>query len=521
MKPDQLRIVVRPRTILECLDLACVFAVRRAPGIVLALLVGVLPIALINVLLIGPDAAAELVPSWPFWLAIETPWAMAPLTLYLGRAMFSDRLGAADWRAIARAMGGGAISLVLYQTVLRGLAMLLILPFPFLMVAMAFVDPVILLERVPLRGVWRRSLALVGRGVGRILLAVSLEMPILLVGWCLIGVGLDQLASLWAGRPVMEVFDDSPDWNMGYFLFTWSGQIACWSMMALLTVFRFVVYLDTRIRNEGWDVELKLRNPATYAGLERWRGAAVLLLVVTLLSLPTAEAMPLSSSTPAPIAAEREAGGDAARGAVVRQRFPWYDAGTDAYRPVVGDGELGSEIDFPSWSLSLPTLGTLVKAAMILLLLVVVGAVAWVLLSRGYEASVPDEPDRTGEKVLFGDEHLETLPEQARGDVDTLLPQIESRLAAGDHAAAAILYHAWQLVELHAGGVIELAKGKTNRRYAAEVGTRAPALAELFRDTTRLSEQARFGRLKVSAEAFAAVWEQRQRVTAIEAEAIP
>jgi hypothetical protein len=66
-----------------------------------------------------------------------------------------------------------------------------------------------------------------------------------------------------------------------------------------------------------------------------------------------------------------------------------------------------------------------------------------------------------------------------------------------------------------------LAKGKTNRRYAAEVGTRAPALAELFRDTTRLSEQARFGRLKVSAEAFAAVWEQRQRVTAIEAEAIP
>ena len=43
MTPDDLRIAVRQRSILECLDLACMFCVRRCPGIAVALLVGALP----------------------------------------------------------------------------------------------------------------------------------------------------------------------------------------------------------------------------------------------------------------------------------------------------------------------------------------------------------------------------------------------------------------------------------------------------------------------------------------------
>lgn len=514
MTPDDLRIAVRPRSILECLDLACLFCVRRGPGIALALLVGALPMALVNVVLIGPEGAEQMLPGWFFWLALETPWAMAPLTLFLGSAMFADRLRAADWWGIVRGMAGATGALLVYQTLLRGVSLLILLPFPFVLVALAFVDPVILLERGPIGGVWRRTVAMLARSRGRVLGALFLEWVFVPLGWCLAVIALDQLASLWAGRPVMAVLDpDRPDWALGQTLFTWRGQIAWWAMMTLATVFRFVVYIDTRIRDEGWDVELKLRNPATYAGLERWRGAALALML----------AMLSWFATPAGAASAAEA--DPAREAVAKQRFPWYDSATDGFKPVVGTsrepavGENHSS-DWLGVLPDLPAVGAVVKVLMILLLLAAVAAVAWFLLRHGFTPVEPDEVDRPAAAVVLGDEHLETLPEQARADVDNLFPRIEARLAEGDHAAAAILYHAWQLVELHRDGVIELAQGKTNRRYAADVAARAPHLADLFRRTARLSERARFGRLPVSAEAFAEVWGERHRLHTEAAEAV-
>jgi len=508
MTPDDLRIAVRPRSILECLDLACMFCVRRCLGITVAILVGALPMALINVVLIGPDGADRLLPSWFFWLALETPWAMAPLTLFLGLAMFTDRLGAADWRGIAGGMAGAVGPLLIYQALLRGLSILFVLPFPFFLVALAFVDPVILLERGPIRGIWRRSIAILARSRGRILAALALEMVIVPLGWVLAVFALDQLASLWAGRPVMAVLDpENADQGLGRALFTWRGQLAWWGVMTLVTVFRFVTYIDTRIRDEGWDIELKLRNPATYAGLERWRGAAAVIVIVALLMAPAAA-----------VGAEEEgeATARAAQKAVVKQRFPWYDAGSDGFRPIVGTsmeaGTRRSESEFGA-------LGTVAKGGMIVLLLAAVAAVAWVVRRHGFDPVVNEEIESPAAAAVFGDEHLETLPEQARADVDNLLPLIDARLAAGDHAAAAILYHAWQLVELHRGGVIELAQGKTNRRYAADVAARAPLLADLFRHTARLSERARFGRLPVSAEAFDEVWSQRDRIDSAATEA--
>lgn len=520
MTPDDLRIAVRQRSILECLDLACMFCVRRCTGIAVALLVGALPMALINVVLIGPDGADRMLPSWFFWLALETPWAMAPLTLFLGLAMFTDRLGGADWRGIAAGMAGAVGPLLIYQTLLRGLAILFVLPFPFFLVALAFVDPVILLERGPIRGIWRRSTAIFARSRGRILAALALEMVIVPLGWVLAVFAIDQLASLWAGRPVMAVLDpENADQGFGRALFTWHGQLAWWGVMTLVTVFRFVTYIDTRIRDEGWDIELKLRNPATYVGLERWRGAAAVIVIVALLMAPAAA-----------VGAEEEgeATARAAQKAVVKQRFPWYDAGSDGFRPVVGTSmETGtrrseSTARESAWDFSLPeftALGTVAKGGMIVLLLAAVAAVAWVVLRHGFDPVVNEEIESPAAAAVFNDEHLETLPVQARADVDNLLPLIEARLAAGDHAAAAILYHAWQLVELHRGGVIELAQGKTNRRYAADVAARAPLLADLFRHTARLSERARFGRLPVSAEAFDEVWSQRHRIDSAATEA--
>jgi hypothetical protein len=77
-----------------------------------------------------------------------------------------------------------------------------------------------------------------------------------------------------------------------------------------------------------------------------------------------------------------------------------------------------------------------------------------------------------------------------------------------------VLFHGWQLVELHGRGVIELARGKTNGRYDAEVAAAVPALHGLFRRSNRLFEDALFGRLPVAAADFAAVWDRRDEFRA-------
>ena len=521
MTPDHLRVAVRPRGILECLDLACLFCVRRGAGIVIAVLLGAAPIAWINVVLVGPVIAQDRFVRWPFWLALETPWAMAPLTLFLGRAMFTERLRGADWRGLAGGLVSSSLPLLVYQTLLRGLSLLLVVTFPMMLVALFFVDPVILLEQAPTVGVWRRSLALTKANLERVLLALLIDTTILVVGWFLGTAVLDQLSSLWAGRPMPDVFDGpGADLGIGRAVFSWHGQIAFWSVTALITVFRFITYLDTRIRNEGWDVELKLRNPATYAGLDRWRGVAVSLALVSVLAVSGAGAAPLSArDIDPPAAAAGESEGSVAREAVVRQRFPWYDADGDRFRPVVNAGRSGEERRMPRFDNA--SIGSVVKAVMILLLLTVAAWGVWILYRHGIAPAPPDE-ERRPDGVLIGAEEIETLPEEARGAVDQLLPRIEAALAAGDHAGAVILYHAWQLVELHARGAIELAKGKTNRRYAGEVATHAPTLADLFVATTRLSERARFGRLPVTADEFEGVWRERGRFgSGLPEEALP
>ena len=57
-----------------------------------------------------------------------------------------------------------------------------------------------------------------------------------------------------------------------------------------------------------------------------------------------------------------------------------------------------------------------------------------------------------------------------------------------------------------------LAHGKTNGQYAAEVTAAAPALAPLFRRSSRLFEDAFFGELPVARADFLAVWEDRDQI---------
>jgi hypothetical protein len=506
MRLDRVQVAVRPRGVLECLDLALLVCSRRPLGVAVAALLGAVPMILLNRLAF---ATAEHDSSpWALMLltALELPWAAAPLTLFLGQAVFSGRFTAASWRSCLGAAGGAVWPMLVSQTLVRGVAAITCVGSLLWVPAAYYLGPVILLERGRATGVMGRSLALSRCSLDRILLLLVIDAAILGVGW-LTGVWfLETFGSLWQGGALADVlwaaFDPSAEDGDAALaavqaFVSWPSQIAFWAAAMLVTACRFFTYLDTRIRHEGWDVELKFRSPTTYAGLRPARPLAStavavgLLLAAAAAGAATAEAVP---EVP-----------DPARTAVVKQKFPWYDATADGYRPMVR--VVPKEAAAPEFRIE--GLGAVAKAVMITALVAVLAAAIWLLVRYGLDRDSPARRKARAAAAVLGTEALEALPEAARRHEGDLLAEAERLAAAGDHAAAMVLFHGWQLVELHGRDLIELGRGKTTRRYAAEVAVAAPPLAGLFRRSNRLFEDAFFGRLPVTPGDFAEVWSRR------------
>lgn len=512
MRLDRVQVAVRPRNVLECLDLAVLVCGRRPLGIAAAAAIGAVPMILCNRLAFGTAETEASLPGLLLVLALEMPWAAAPLTLYLGQVMFAERFTAASWRHCLRAFAGAIWPLVLFQTLIRGVAFVTFFGAGVWLPLAYYLGPVTLLERGRTGGILGRCGALCRCELARIVLLLMIDALLLGVGWFLGYRFLESFTMLWRGGAVGDVlwaafdpFGDDGDAAIAATkaLASWPSQIALWAAAALVTVYRFFTYLDTRIRHEGWDIELTFRAPRTYAGLGAVRAAAGAILVAAALggiaaAAPVAEAVPEEA---VPAATEV----DAARDAVVQQKFPWYDAAADAYRPMVR----AVPPPRPMPQASLGGLGAVAKGVMIAILAVLVAGAIWLLIRYGLDRRRAAARDRTDAETVLGADALEALPEAARRHDGDLLAEAARLAAAGDHAGAMVFFHGWQLVQLHGRGVIELAKGKTTRRYATEVAAVAPPLAPLFRRSNRLFEDALFGKLPVAAAAFAEVWDRR------------
>jgi hypothetical protein len=111
------------------------------------------------------------------------------------------------------------------------------------------------------------------------------------------------------------------------------------------------------------------------------------------------------------------------------------------------------------------------------------------------------EPERK-----FAD-RIESLPfPVAVGEIN-LLDEARRLYQSGDYAKAIVYLFSYQLVELDKRHIIRLAKGKTNRRYLLEVGSRR-ALRQLLEQTMISFEDAFFGRHPLEKERFEASWFQ-------------
>ncbi len=260
---DRTLVAVRERSMIDLLDLALVIIRERPRTIGLTALLGICPFLALNAWLFRwqDTQNSDATGLAALLIAFELPLATAPLTMILGRIMFLDtpRPG-----AVVRALLGSLPQMLIYQYVIRGICFFpifwLLLP-----VKLAFLPEVVLLERGKWYRVLKRSSNLCnGRG-GELFFCWILSGAYIVGFAFLFWAGTSQiLGLLFEIGSLREEFEDGVFFNPRF-------QLGLWLAFAFFTVFRFLLYIDQRIRLEGWEVELRLRSVgAALAEGRRW-----------------------------------------------------------------------------------------------------------------------------------------------------------------------------------------------------------------------------------------------------------
>lgn len=258
---DQNRIVIRERDYLEILDLAVRVIRVYAWPLTVAFACGVVPAMCLNYWLLADYADYDfdrlgfplryllLMLPLVMW---EMPLATAPMTLFLGRALFTDR---PPPREIVRGLARSLPQMLWYQVIVRALLIPLVFTWFFLFAAWPYLSEVILLERNPM---WagrsgqmttgRRRQALHGGYIAELFGRWLGSMAVGLLLFC------SFWASIWL---VGNLLLNKQIWEPA--AYTFSFPLALWLVVGYFTVVRFLSYLDLRIRREGWEVELMMR----------------------------------------------------------------------------------------------------------------------------------------------------------------------------------------------------------------------------------------------------------------------
>jgi hypothetical protein len=292
---DRTRVAIRERSHVELLDLT--FHVLRAyarPLLVL-LILGALPFALINYWVIGwiPLTASDDIGPGDYgeenlryyWNSVllvflQAPLATAPLTTFLGKAVFVERPTIREalrdtrksWLNLLLCQGCLRLSLLVtagmfwlqrggeYQVEIEGLLLVGAAGWMALIRSTRpFLCEVILLERNPLVAKSKGSMT-IGRRMRSLHQANGGEF---FARWlstglvaCLLVYMLDQSALFLQGVFLNDW------WHATAWMLHGAFPLALWSVAGYVAVYRFLSYLDTRIRNEGWEVELLVKAEA-------------------------------------------------------------------------------------------------------------------------------------------------------------------------------------------------------------------------------------------------------------------
>jgi len=203
-------------------------------------------------------------------------------------------------------------------------------------------------------------------------------------------------------------------------------------------------------------------------------------------------------------------------GEVLRDRLqiPWYDAETDAVRPI----PIATR-----WEWDLAWLAEPIYWLLIVLLVALLVALAWFVLRMVRERQrrhAPTAGAKTDPLVLA--DRIEALPYLRERSQDDLLAQARRQYQEGNYSEAIIYLYSHELVELDRSATIRLAKGKTNRQYLREAA-RMRSMKGLLERTMVTFEDVFFGRRTLDRTGFEACWNQLSEFETLvtQAQAVP
>ncbi len=249
MLDDRALIVIRRRSYPEILDLALLLFRLRARSIGLAALAGIAPFAVLDAWLLESDILPRS--AWFGLVFLEIPFATAPLSLVLSDALFRIRIRPA---AIARRLASGLPGLIVWSLIVRPLLWISVVGIPFALARMPYTVEVVLLERVPFSRFWRRTAVLARGAEGSMMLRqlAAVVLGLVFVRCFMFGIG--SLAAVFVGEDVSWSRDLEPGLWRSLLV-----QSSVWIAVGFFGLARFLIYIDRRIRLEGWDLELRLR----------------------------------------------------------------------------------------------------------------------------------------------------------------------------------------------------------------------------------------------------------------------
>jgi hypothetical protein len=528
MTYDRTLIEIRERSFLDLLDLALLVVRDRPVTLGLAALAGIAPCACLNLWLMSSVA---LGPFWPAIFLLEAPWATAPLTVVLGNLMFGMETGP---RGVLRALVRSMPALLVAQLAVRGLFLLLVVLYPLMPAQFAFLNEVILLERVSVFQVFRRARSLSssyeGELFGRWIAQISLGAIFTLCFW----MSAETLSGALAGDELTWYRPGLADLGGAFF------QTGIWIAIAYFGVVRFLCYIDRRIRLEGWALELRLK--AVGRELEEKLVSTKMPAIAVLLGCllfgrgeTTADLAPRRRWQEDMAAAgkldQAQSADDPVARALRQGKYPWYDPATDRVRPVwpprrpwikwLGDRMEKAFKSIDAWvrrfhfrgvkglGLAGESIGTMLFMAVLVAFLVALLAL-WARRDRlGAEGTAVQARLGTAAGVA-------ELPGGLRPDGSDLWDLALRRRAAGDYSGAIVYLFAHQLLSLDQLGLIRLGPGRTGRQFVHDLSDQL--LLEPVRATLALFEDAYYGGRVPAADAFGAVWrraeafEQRRRL---------
>jgi len=301
--------------------------------------------------------------------------------------------------------------------------------------------------------------------------------------------------------------------------------LSLWLVGLFMAVFRFLSYLDSRIRLEGWEVELRLKAEAARLAPPTPITTEAKVTVLTMGLLVTAWLLPPSGFA--------FAQADAAQALRNFPKNSWYDPVTQQYIPPqvqpADDSPLrqagwvekspstpaanttidGSWWDwfptFPNWNGLAEWIPRLVFALLGLALLIVIGSLTYYSLRSYLPGGVRKK--KASQAIEIDPARVLDLPFEVRAVDSHPLAEAERLMHAGDYDAAIVFVYGYLLLALDQSRKIHLQKGKTNRMYLRELG-RETRLREILYHTMLRFEDCYFGKHSISREQFLELWVQ-------------